>query len=143
MLRIKRHSEMILLSALAVLLLLLSLVFIVTSISFQTWFDIFGILKTMQMGTSIFLNIVESAVSIFTKYAHLYFPLAAVGMWRWSVWIFKRICAHRYKPIDVGLLHIYSTLSIITPVYNENHIILRSALNSWQSNNPDELIVRN
>ena len=115
---------------------------LITFVIYPTWFDIsfFGILKITRLVLSTLINAVESAVYIFLKYIRLYIPLAAIGSWRWSVWLFKRICAHRYRPIYVGLPAYYSTLSIITPVYNENPRIFASALNSWQSNNPDELI---
>ncbi len=142
MLRAKKRRDnkalLLLLSALALLSMLVALV--VAAFVFPTWFDLFGILKTTRMVALISLNVIENVIYIFAKYILLYIPLAAVGTWRWSVWIFKRICAQRYKPIAVTIPQYYSTLSIITPVYNENPHSFATALNSWQSNNPDELI---
>jgi cellulose synthase/poly-beta-1,6-N-acetylglucosamine synthase-like glycosyltransferase len=141
MLKAKKRRDnkaLLLLSGSAFLSLLVAIV--VASFVFPTWLDPFGILKTTRMVALIYLNVIENVISIFAKYILLYIPLAAVGTWRWSVWIFKRICAQRYKPIAVTIPQYYSTLSIITPVFNENPHSFATALNSWQSNNPDELI---
>jgi hyaluronan synthase len=142
MLRTKKRRDnralLSLLSASAFLSLLVAVV--VASFAFPTILDSFGILKTTRMIALMSLNVIESVIYIFAKYILLYIPLAAVGTWRWSVWIFKRICAQRYKPIAVRIPQYYSTLSVITPVYNENPHSFGTALNSWQSNNPDELI---
>lgn len=70
-------------------------------------------------------------------YFWFYFPLGVIGLWRWATWLFKKICALRYKPILTGS---NKTLSIITPVYNEDPVVFKRALNSWQVNNPDEII---
>lgn len=75
------------------------------------------------------------------NYSHiifLYFPLGAIGIWRWSVWILKKTIAWHYKPIKSSGYK--TTLSIITPVYNEKPKIFREALKSWQQNNPKEII---
>lgn len=68
----------------------------------------------------------------------LYSPLGAIGIWRWSIWIFKKITAWRYKPIKNNSYK--TTLSVITPVYNEKPRLFREALKSWQQNNPEEII---
>jgi len=67
----------------------------------------------------------------------LYFPLGVIGFWRWGVWLFKKICASFYRP---NLSEYHTTLSIITPVYNEDPQVFETALKSWQSNQPDEII---
>ncbi len=77
----------------------------------------------------------------FIKYALLLSPLGIIGLWRWGVWLFKKICASFYRPIQIG----YSspsnfTLSVVTPVYNEDPEVFRLALDSWQANAPDEII---
>lgn len=68
----------------------------------------------------------------------LYFPLGAIGIYRWSVWITKKIVAKRYKPVSENGYR--DTLSIVIPVYNEDPIIFQKALESWENNNPDEII---
>lgn len=76
-----------------------------------------------------------------TKYAVLlilYFPLGVIGAWRWSVWLIKKIISLNYKPTENSMFN--GTVSIITPVYNENPALFKSALNSWKENNPHEII---
>ena len=68
----------------------------------------------------------------------LYFPLGTIGLWRWSIWITKKIVATRYKPINENGYE--STLSIVVPVYNEDPDVFQKALNSWKNNKPDEII---
>ena len=74
------------------------------------------------------------------EYLWLYFPLGMIGFYRWSVWGFKRICAGRYEPIQIGVPTYYSSLSIVTPVYNEDPALFKKALESWEASYPDELI---
>ena len=70
----------------------------------------------------------------------LYIPLGLIGIWRWLTWGFKRVCAEFYRPIDVEPDSPRPSLCIVTPVYNENPQIFRRALDSWEANNPDEVI---
>lgn len=58
----------------------------------------------------------------------LYFPLGAIGIWRWSVWIIKRTYANFYKP-PIGFYS--SPVSVVTPVYNENPHVFHAAVSSW------------
>ena len=76
----------------------------------------------------------------FLEYFWFYFPLGVIGIYRWSVWGFKRICAQRYEPIQIGVPTYYSSLSIVTPVYNEDPALFKKALESWEASHPDELI---
>ena len=68
----------------------------------------------------------------------LYFPLGAIGIYRWSVWITKKVVAKKYRPINENGHS--DTLSIVVPVYNEDPNVFQRALESWISNNPDEII---
>ncbi len=80
-------------------------------------------------------------IELLKSYLHiiiLYFPLGAIGIYRWSVWIIKKIVATKYKP--VGENGYRNTLSIVVPVYNENPNVFQKALESWINNNPDEII---
>ena len=74
------------------------------------------------------------------EYLWLYFPLGMIGFYRWSVWGFKRMCAQRYEPIQIGVPTYYSSLGIVTPVYNEDPALFKKALESWEASYPDELI---
>ena len=76
----------------------------------------------------------------FTKYFEYYpflIPLGIIGTWRWSVWGIKKITGLFYKPQKAGFK---TTVSIVTPVYNENPQIFSAALSSWAKNKPDEII---
>lgn len=70
----------------------------------------------------------------------IYIPLGAIGIWRWSVWIIKKSIAQFYNPIHPNIPTYHCTLSIITPVYDENPSIFKMALESWVVNKPDEII---
>ena len=76
----------------------------------------------------------------FTKYFEYYpflIPLGIIGTWRWSIWGIKKITGLFYKPQKAGFK---TTVSIVTPVYNENPQIFSAALSSWAKNKPDEII---
>lgn len=70
------------------------------------------------------------------RYAFL-FPIGIIGIWRWSVWSGKEIIGLNYKP---KTKEYKATVSIVTPVYNEDPKIFTDALNSWATNNPMEII---
>ena len=92
-----------------------------------------------QWSTSM-MDTVGSALVKLEVHFWLYVPLGLIGVWRWLTWGFKRACAEYYKPIDVQPCSPRLSLCIITPVYNENPEIFRKALDSWESNSPDEII---
>ncbi len=64
-------------------------------------------------------------------------PLGIIGVWRWSVWLFKELIGLRYKPQTKAYK---ANVSVITPVYNENPDVFKKALVSWQKNKPAEII---
>jgi hyaluronan synthase len=67
----------------------------------------------------------------------LYAPVGLIGLWRWSVFIFRKILASNYK-VKKGNYN--ASLSIVTPVYNEDPKMFRRALKSWIKNHPNEII---
>lgn len=79
---------------------------------------------------SYFLNQYQS-------YFPLLVPLGIVGMWRWTVWAIKKVTGLSYKPDDSTYK---DSVSVITPVYNENPDTFTRALSSWSKNNPSEII---
>lgn len=64
-------------------------------------------------------------------------PLGIIGIWRWSVWLFKEIIALKYKPQKGNFK---TSVSIVTPVYNENPKVFSRALYTWIENKPLEII---
>ena len=75
-----------------------------------------------------------------TKYLDFYpflLPLGIIGIWRWSVWGMKKVTGLFYKPYPSGFK---ATVSVVTPVYNENPQTFKKALASWLKNRPSEII---
>lgn len=79
-------------------------------------------------------------VQNFLSFFALYLPLGAIGIWRWSVWLFQKILGSRYRTIAPTMNNHPMTLSIVTPVYNESPELFRTALHSWLQNRPEEII---
>lgn len=139
-LKSRGHSRVVLSSLLALFALALLLLLVFNSLVFPPWFATLALLKmSVNFILQIFHEIIGT-VYFFINYINLYIPLATLGAFRWAIWIFKRICAYIYEPFDALIPQYYSTLSIVTTVYNEKPHLFARALSSWQSNNPDELI---
>lgn len=68
-----------------------------------------------------------------------YIPLGIIGIWRWSVWGCKKVIALHYKPIK-ETEGFNPSVSVMTPVYNEDPKIFREALESWARNDVQEII---
>lgn len=66
-----------------------------------------------------------------------YWPLGIIGLWRWIVWLIKFSLATRYRPYPTGYR---ATVSIVVPVYNEEHELFKTAVMSWVRNKPYEII---
>ena len=76
----------------------------------------------------------------------LYAPLGIIGAWRWSVWLFQKISGLRYRPLSpddplaADYLATKPTLSVVTPVYNEDPQHFEESLASWKRNGVDEIV---
>jgi hyaluronan synthase len=72
----------------------------------------------------------------------LYIPLSIIGAWRWSFWLVRRICANLYRPHvrPLGKNELRASVSIVTPVYNEDPVVFEQAMQSWIANEVDEII---
>ena len=72
----------------------------------------------------------------------LLIPLSIIGLWRWSFWIVRRVCATLYrpnpKPWPKNILR--PRVNLITPVYNEDTIVFEEAMQSWIRNGVDEIV---
>jgi len=66
-----------------------------------------------------------------------YFPLGIIGFWRWGTWLARRLVSLFYKS---SKRNFHASVSIVTPVYNEDPDVFRQALASWRANNPLEII---
>src|SRR5262245_19347571 len=64
-------------------------------------------------------------------------PIGLLGLFRWIMWLAKRLPALLYRPIQNDY---DTTATIITPVYNEDPVLFRRAIDSWIANGPDRII---
>ena len=103
-------------------------------------YDSYSIIHFTRHITALFATKVIGHILKFMDSYGIYLPLAAIGLWRWGVWIIKKICSYFYSPISVEIPPYHDTMTIITPVYNENPDVFRRALYSWEANRPDELV---
>ncbi|MCL5996362.1 MAG: glycosyltransferase [Chloroflexi bacterium] len=67
----------------------------------------------------------------------LLIPIGLLGFVRWAMWLLKRIPALFYRPIENDF---DTTATIVTPVYNEDPVMFRRALDSWIANKPNRII---
>lgn len=70
-------------------------------------------------------------------YVAFYFPLGAIGIWRWSVWLVKKWYAAQYRP-QAGRFE--ASVGVVTPVYNEDPVVFQRALTSWKDNGVVEIV---
>jgi cellulose synthase/poly-beta-1,6-N-acetylglucosamine synthase-like glycosyltransferase len=101
--------------------------------------DSFGIVKIAKgMGVNL-ADYLGSAIVKLEEHFWFYIPLGIVGIWRWLVWGVKKTGAALYKPMPENV-SVHYTLSIITPVFDEDPSVFNLALYSWERNKPDEII---
>jgi cellulose synthase/poly-beta-1,6-N-acetylglucosamine synthase-like glycosyltransferase len=131
-------STLILLPSIVLLLILLSVISL--SVSLPYWFVSYGFGTAILSFTTTFTDEIGSSILRGIQNFSLYIPLGIYGIWRWGIWLFKKLGSLYYSPINSGKEIEKYTMGIITPVYNENPSVFRAAVDSWQSNNPDELI---
>jgi N-acetylglucosaminyltransferase len=125
------------------LALTLLLAAIVILVAFQGSLNSISIifLKSSQLLLNSVRVTIMNLLNEFNTYFWVYFPLGIIGIWRWSVWTIKKICAMQYSPIIPSEIPGYhTTMSVVTPVYDENPEIFREALESWDANSADEII---
>jgi hyaluronan synthase len=67
----------------------------------------------------------------------LLIPIGILGVWRWLMWLAKRVPALFYRPIRNDY---DCSATIVTPVYNEDPVLFRMAIESWLANAPDRII---
>jgi hyaluronan synthase len=100
--------------------------------------DGFGVVRIAK-GVGVNLaDYLGSAIVKLEEHFWFYIPLGIIGIWRWLVWGIKKSGAALYKPMPENGSNY--TLSIITPVFDEDPSIFYLALHSWERNKPDEII---
>jgi Glycosyl transferase family 2 len=131
-------SSLILLPTIALALIIIAVISL--SLFLPYWFDSYSLGNDILSLATSFTDELGSTILRGAQTFSLYIPLGIIGIWRWGIWIFKKLCSLYYKPIEPENKVENFTMGIITPVYNEDPRVFRTALDSWQSNNPDELI---
>jgi hyaluronan synthase len=79
----------------------------------------------------------ESFITSIVANTLLLIPIGALGLFRWMMWLAKRVPAFFYRPIQNDY---DTTATIVTPVYNEDPVLFRKAIESWLANEPDRII---
>lgn len=87
---------------------------------------------------SLFTWLVPPEVVSFLKAYLIFIPIGIIGIWRWGMWLFKKIVGSLFYRIPTGKFK--GKISIVTPVYNEDPYIFAKALKSWWHNNVDEIV---
>ena len=72
----------------------------------------------------------------------LYVPLSIIGLWRWSYWVVKRMGAAAYRPEVEPWPEDESrpSVTVVTPVYNEDPKLFDQAVRSWMRNGVEEIV---
>ena len=65
-------------------------------------------------------------------------PLGVLGLFRWACWLIRRVPAVLYRPI---INNFRQPVSIVVPVYQEDPVIFRAAIESWLANRVAEVIL--
>ncbi len=72
----------------------------------------------------------------------VYIPISVIGIWRWSYWVVRITAAKLYRPkyTEWKKGAARPTVSVVTPVYNEDPDIFAQAMQSWIDNGVDEIV---
>jgi N-acetylglucosaminyltransferase len=65
-------------------------------------------------------------------------PLGIAGAFVWSLWLYRAVSSRFYKPV---INDFRISTSVVVPSYREDPQILLRCLDSWRSQNPDEIII--
>ena len=61
----------------------------------------------------------------------LIIPIGILGIVRWASWLIRRLPAVMYRPFEPGHRE---PLTVVTPVYQEDPVVFRAAVESWLAN---------
>lgn len=103
-------------------------------------FENISIVKPIESSILWFSETLGAVAINYYQLIWIYLPLGLIGLWRWSIWIFKKSSSLLYDPISASGKCSIQKYSIITPVYKEDPLIFRQAIESWLQNKPDEII---
>jgi hyaluronan synthase len=81
-------------------------------------------------------NLWAASLAFFWQ-SSLLVPIGTLGLFRWAMWLAKRLPALFYRPIHNDFS---CSATIVTPVYNEDPALFRRAITSWLATRPDRII---
>ncbi|WP_430646471.1 glycosyltransferase [Agromyces sp. GXS1127] len=87
--------------------------------------------------TTALTSLLEDLASFWDTVAP-YFPIAIAGTIVWGLWIYRFVLSRRARPIWNDHR---TTTSVIVPSFHEDPDILMRCLDSWRSQDPDEIII--
>lgn len=68
-------------------------------------------------------------------------PLSVIGLWRWTVWLARKIGSQFYKPLPPLSPKVKrQSVSVVVPVYNEDLDVFLRAIDSWIDSGVFEII---
>lgn len=67
----------------------------------------------------------------------VYIPLGILGFIRWLSWVVRQLPATFYRPV---VNNHFEPMAVVTPVYQEDPVMFRAAVQSWQRNRVPEII---
>jgi N-acetylglucosaminyltransferase len=96
-------------------------------------------IENVVAGIEIVIAAIDwAAIEDFFSMLAPYFPLAIAGTIVWGLWIYRFVLSRRARPIRNGHR---ATTSVVVPSYHEDPDILMECLDSWRSQDPDEIII--
>ena len=96
--------------------------------------DTLAALAASQTSTQV---VIDQLVA-FGHEALKYVPVGIAGVIVWALWLYRVVLSARAKPVVNGFR---TTTSVVVPSYHEDPDILLRCLDSWRSQNPDEIII--
>lgn len=82
-------------------------------------------------------NFLNEAYNQYVSYIYFYTPFTLIGIWRWGWWVFKKVRGIFYKPYTDEYT---ANVSVVIPVYQEDHNKFKATLTSILDNNTYEVI---
>jgi hyaluronan synthase len=84
------------------------------------------------------LSELHALFDVFSRHLPTFVLISTIGLWRWTMWLSKRIPAMFYRPIT----NAYDcTATVVAAVLRENPVLFRQAIESWIANGPNRIIV--
>lgn len=96
--------------------------------------DTLAALAASQTSTQV---VIDQLVA-FGHEALKYVPVGIAGVIVWALWLYRVVLSARAKPVVNGFR---TTTSVVVPSYHEDPDILLRCLDTWRSQNPDEIII--